>query len=149
MIQMKLKTTLVALAASLSAVLANAAEVTVTADDTMRFDTATIEATAGEPLTIVFKNQGSLPKAAMGHNLVVLKPGSDLATFGNAAVTAAANEYIPTQPDLAAQVLGHSKLLGPKESDTFILTFDAPGEYPFLCSFPGHWALMKGAIVVK
>lgn len=115
----------------------------------MRFSVATIEAKAGEELTIVFTNQGNLPKQAMGHNFVVLKPGTDLAAFGNAAVAAAANDYIPTDAAHAAQVVAHTKVLGPKESETLAVTFDSPGVYPFICSFPGHWALMKGTITVE
>ncbi|MDQ8201800.1 azurin [Pelagicoccus sp. SDUM812003] len=126
-----------------------AKEVTVNADDTMRFDVSQIEASAGEPLTIVLHNVGKLPKAAMGHNLVILKPGTDVAAFGNAAVGAAGNEYIPQEAPHASSVLAHTKLLGPGETDTVTYTFDSPGEYPFICSFPGHWALMKGTIVVK
>lgn len=143
-----LKTTAI-LAATIIANFATAATVTVTGDDTMRFSLAIIEAKAGEELTIVFKNQGTLPKQAMGHNFVVLKPGSDLAAFGNAAVAAAANDYIPTDAALAQQVVAHTKVLGPNESETLTVTFDTPGTYPFLCSFPGHWALMKGTITVK
>lgn len=137
------------LATTIIAHFASAATVTVTGDDTMRFNVATIEAKAGEELTVVFKNEGNLPKQAMGHNFVILKPGTDLAAFGNAAVAAAANDYIPTDAAHAQQVVAHTKVLGPKESETLTVTFETPGTYPFICSFPGHWALMKGTITVK
>ena len=47
------------------------------------------------------------------------------------------------------EVIVYTKLLGGGESDT--ITFDAPekGYYTFLCTFPGHWGLMKGKLVVK
>lgn len=137
------------LTAALLANFASATTVTVTGNDTMRFDTTAIEATVGEEITIEFKNAGTLPKQAMGHNLVVLKPSADLAAFGNGAAVSGANDYIPTAPELVDLVIAHTKMLGPNESDTITVTFDAPGEYPFICSFPGHWALMRGIITVK
>lgn len=136
-------------AISLGSLSLSAAELEITADDTMLFNVSELETTAGEETTLVFINQGKLPKAAMGHNFVLLKPGTDIATFGNAAVTAAANEYIPTQPELADKVIAHTKLLGPGEQDSITFTISEPGAYPFLCSFPGHWALMKGVLQVN
>lgn len=120
----------------------------VTGNDTMRFNVARIEAVAGETITIKFSNVGTLPKAAMGHNLVVMKPGSNPTAFANAAVMARDSDYIPAQ--MADQVLAHTKLLGPGESDSITFTVPAQaGEYTFLCSFPAHFmAGMKGVLAV-
>lgn len=141
--------TLSSVGIALLATFAHAAQLEITGDDTMRFNLATLETTAGQETTLVFKNEGKLPKAAMGHNFVLLKPGTDVATFGNAAIAAAANEYIPTAAELAAQVVAHTKMLGPGESDTITFTVQEPGEYPYICSFPGHWAIMRGVLHVK
>lgn len=147
---MKTITTFVfALLAIAAATQASAAQLEISGNDTMRFNLSELETSAGQETTIVFKNEGTLPKAAMGHNFVLLQPGTDLAAFGNAAVAAAANEYIPTAPELAKQVVAHSKVLGPGETDTITVTLDEPGDYPFICSFPGHWAIMKGVLKVK
>jgi azurin len=85
----------------------------------------------------------------MAHNWILLKQGSDPAAFASAAVTHQAEDYLP--PDLAGEVLAHTRLLGPQQSDT--ITFKAPaepGEYPFLCSFPAHYLTgMKGVLVVR
>lgn len=121
----------------------------ITGDDTMRFNIGTLEAKAGEEVELTFKNLGKLPKAAMGHNVVVLQKGTDVPAFANAAVMAAGNDYIPTGEVPASQIVAHTKLLGPGESDTITFKFDEPGTYPFICSFPGHWALMKGTFEVK
>jgi azurin len=60
----------------------------------------------------------------------------------------AAPTHIPT--GTAAKIIAQTKLLGPGETDTIDFTAPAqPGEYPFLCTFPGHFALMKGKLVVK
>lgn len=102
---------------------------------------------AGEEITITLKNVGELPKESMGHNVVVLTPGTDLADFGGEAFKAKDEDYIPAT--FASSIVGHTKLIGPGESDTITLTFDAPGDYDYVCSFPGHWGTMKGIITVK
>ena len=123
--------------------------VEITANDSMKFSLSRIEANAGQEVKITLTNIGAVPKAAMGHNFVVLKQGTDVKAFTDAAVAAAATEYIPAS--MADKIIAHTKLLGPKQSDT--ITFKMPaeaGEYPFLCSFPAHFLTgMKGVIVVK
>ena len=121
----------------------------VTADDTMKYNVTQLEVEAGAPLRVVLTNVGKLPKQAMAHNWVLLKPCSeaDFNAFGMAA-TMAAPTHIPS--GTVAQIVAQTKLLGPGETDT--IDFPAPsqpGEYPFLCTFPGHFAMMKGKLVVK
>lgn len=60
--------------------------VVVKAGDTMRFDVTKIEAVAGTTLEIKLDNNGKLPKAAMGHNLVVLKKSANPMQFANGAM---------------------------------------------------------------
>lgn len=121
----------------------------VTANDTMKFSVTRIEVKAGQDVKITLTNIGNMPKAAMGHNLVILKKGSDAKAFVDASVTAMATDYIPAT--LADQVIAHTKLLGPKQTEE--LSFKAPtepGEYPFVCTFPAHYLSgMKGVLVVQ
>lgn len=120
----------------------------ITANDAMKFSITSIEAKVGEELKIVLTNAGTLPKEAMGHNLVVLKPGTDVAAFAAAAMTARDKEYIPEA--LKGQVVAHTALLGPRKSDEITFKVTAAGEYPFICSFPAHSSAgMKGVITVK
>jgi len=120
----------------------------VTANDQMKFNVTAIELKVGEEVKITLTNIGTMPKQAMGHNLVVLKPGTDEMAFATAAAPAAATEHIPDS--MKDQVLFHTKMLGPKESDTITVKFDQAGEYPFQCSFPAHFQVgMKGVITVK
>tara|TARA_B100000212_G_scaffold323009_1_gene282726 strand:- start:23727 stop:24179 length:453 start_codon:yes stop_codon:yes gene_type:complete len=121
----------------------------LSANDTMQFDNKAFEVPSGEEITLVFTNKGALPKAAMGHNVVILKPGSDVMGFGAGAVAAAATEYVPQSGPLSELVVASTKLLGPNETDTIKFKLDAPGEYAFICSFPGHYALMKGIITAN
>ena len=120
----------------------------ITGNDAMKYSISEIVAKPGEALEVQLTNIGELPKAAMSHNWVLLKPMSDadIATFAMAAMPKAP-EYLP---DDKSAILAHTKTLGSKETDT--VDFNAPtepGEYPFICTFPGHYALMKGKLIVK
>lgn len=120
----------------------------ITANDQMKFSVTSIEAKPGEQLHVVLTNVGSMPKEAMAHNWVLLHPGSDVMAFSVAAAGARDKDFLPD--NLMSQVVAHIGLLGPKQTGE--VTFkapDQPGEYPFLCSFPGHAALMKGVLAVK
>jgi azurin len=102
---------------------------------------------AGEEIKLTLKNVGQLPKESMGHNVVILTPGTDHAEFGGEAFKAKAEDYIPAT--FASSIVAHTKLLGPGESDTITFKFDTPGVYTYVCSFPGHWGTMHGTIVVE
>jgi azurin len=121
----------------------------LTANDSMKFNLTRLEVTAGQDVTVSLTNMGNMPKVAMGHNWVLLKKGTDVKAFTDAAIMAAATDYVPTA--LAGQVIAHTKLLGPKQSEE--VKFKAPtepGEYVYLCTFPAHYLSgMKGVLVVK
>lgn len=120
----------------------------VTANDQMKFSVTAIEGAVGQELAITLKNIGKIPKAAMGHNLVILKPGTDVTAFATAALTHADKGYLP--PEFADKVVAATKILGPDESETLKVKLTEAGEYPFVCSFPGHtMAGMKGVLTVK
>lgn len=115
----------------------------------MKFSITRIEAKAGETLRVVLQNVGSLPKAAMGHNFVLLKAGVKPEEIAAAAAMAGpAKDYFPE--DRADQIIAHTRLIGPKEKAEVTFQVPAePGEYAFLCTFPGHVAAgMKGVLVV-
>ncbi len=115
----------------------------------MKYSVTEIAAKPGETLKIKLVSKGTLPKVAMAHNVVVLKSGAKQADFVNAAAMARATDFIPA--DMKDQVLAASTLAGPGE--TVEVTFKVPataGTYPYLCTFPGHFAAgMKGTIVAK
>jgi azurin len=123
--------------------------VNLTGNDTMKYDVTTIQAKPGETLHIVLKNAGSMPKIAMAHNVVILKPGTDGAAFTSAGMTNRDTEFIA--PAQKANVLASTQLAGAGE--TVELTFKVPAKpatYPFVCTFPGHYAAgMHGTIVAK
>jgi azurin len=123
-------------------------EIHINADDKMKYDVTAFDAKPGQKISITLTNIGTTPKFSMGHNCVVLDRNVNVPAFLDAASTNAAHDYVP--PD-AKGVIAHTKLLGPSESDT--VTFNAPyipGDYPFFCSFPGHYSQgTKGIMAVK
>ncbi len=125
--------------------------ISISANDQMKFDTTDINGKVGQKLTIVLTNDGSLPKAAMAHNIVILKPGTDVAAFiasASAGARATAG-YLPDDAQ-ASQMIVHTKLLGPGEEDTISFTPNAAGVYEYVCTFPGHTAAgMRGKIIVQ
>ena len=118
-------------------------------DNAMKFDVASITAAPGETIKVVLTNASSLPKDVMGHNWIVLTAGSDPVAFAAAAATEAASGYIPAKAK--DKIIASIALLGPNESGEVTFTApSAPGDYPFLCSFPAHCLVgMKGVLVVK
>ncbi len=123
-------------------------EIAVTANDAMQFNVKEITAAPGEKLRLTLSNIGKLPKTAMGHNWVLLTP-MPVDAFNKLAI-ASANNAPDFLPKNRATVLAHTKILGGGESDTIEFAAPAkPGKYPFFCSFPGHYSMMKGNLIVK
>lgn len=116
-------------------------------NDQMQFSTNELRALAGKPITLTLKHVGKIPKEAMGHNLVILKEGTDEAAFAAKAINAKDTDYIPVSEK--ASIVAHTKLLGGGEEDTIEFTVDKKGTYNFLCTFPGHVAMMKGILIVE
>ena len=124
--------------------------VTIAGNDMMKYDKTKFEVKAGSKVKLVLKNIGKIPKIAMGHNLVILKKGVTAIAFGQKALGAGANALNALPDSVKGDTLAHTKLLGPGESDTIIFT--APkeaGDYEYVCTFPGHFALMRGKMTVK
>ncbi|KQB37546.1 azurin [Flavobacterium aquidurense] len=122
-------------------------DLVIEGNDQMQFNKAELRATAGQPITLTLKHVGKIPKEAMGHNLVILQEGTDEAAFAAKAITAKETDYIPASEK--ASIIAHTKLLGGGEEDTIEFTIDKKGTYNFLCTFPGHVAMMKGVLIVE
>lgn len=117
------------------------------AGDDMKFDKDILEAKPGQEVTLILHHTGKMTKETMGHNFVLLKQGTDVNAFGQAAAADKENDHIPA--GMKDQVIVHTDLIGGGESTQ--ITFKAPeaGNYPFLCSFPGHFGSMKGTFIVE
>jgi len=111
----------------------------------MAFDQKYFVVPAGKPVEIIVENDDAMP-----HNFVITAPGAlqDVAVAGGSMPPPTdPNEppYVPKTP----KVLHAMKMVQPDESET--LSFNAPatpGEYPFVCTFPGHWVRMYGVMLV-
>ncbi|MFC4871055.1 plastocyanin/azurin family copper-binding protein [Negadavirga shengliensis] len=114
--------------------------------DLMKFDVDTFSVKAGEKIILELDNQDG-----MQHNLLIIEPGT-LEAVGAAAddmlrdPKASEQHYVPE----IAEVLFATEMLGPNEVYTFEFTApDLPGDYPFVCTFPGHWRMMNGIMRVE
>lgn len=128
----------------------NHTEVTITGNDTMQFDIKSFNASAGSDFKLTFKNTGKLPKIAMGHNLVILKKGISAIKFGQKVMAAGGSATNALPESVMDDVLVATKLLGPGESE--VLNFKVPlekGSYQYVCTFPGHFAMMRGVMEVE
>ena len=124
--------------------------VRITGDDAMRYNINQFTLKAGEKVRLVFKHTGRLAASVMGHNVVILKLGEDPQAFATQVPTSggnASNDYLP--PSFMDRVLVHTKLIGGGQQTTVEFTAPDPGEYPFLCTFPGHFAMMNGKMIVE
>lgn len=124
-------------------------EVTITGNDTMKFDKAEFSVKEGQVVALTFKNVGKLPKIAMGHNLLILKPGTEPLSFAAGCMANKDTTGLPTDAEALKKVVAGTKVLGPDESETITFTAPAAGEYPYICTFPGHAAIMKGVMKVE
>lgn len=115
--------------------------------DVMKYDKQLITVKAGTTVQIVLQNPDF-----MQHNLLLIKPGTMPIVGAAADKLAQGNDgarlqYIPKMPE----VLLSTPLLNPggKYSITFKIPA-IPGDYPYICTFPGHWRIMNGILrVVK
>jgi putative heme-binding domain-containing protein len=116
----------------------------------MKFTVERIDAKPGQPVKIVFFNPD-----ATDHNLLVIQPGA-LAEVGMAAnemakdpKNANSNFHPPGKDDL---IVSASPMIGPtRKTQVHVMRFMAPKEpgiYPYVCTFPGHWVIMNGNMVV-
>lgn len=109
----------------------------------LKFDTDKLEVKAGSRVKVVFNNNDD-----MLHNFVVTRPGMANAV-GEAALKLNLNgpkmSYVPNTPN----VLYHTNILQPESSESIYFVAPAePGDYQFVCSFPGHYSLMQGIFKV-
>lgn len=123
--------------------------VEIVGTDQMKYDLTTIPAKRNEQLRVRLTSKGTMPKIAMAHNFVLLKLGTSQVKFITAGAQSRETDFIPN--DMKDQVIAKTALAGAGE--TVDVTFKVPGvagNYPFVCTFPGHFqAGMRGTLAVK
>ena len=124
----------------------NVVELYLTGNDKMKYNKEELKVKAGSTVKLVFEHVGKMSVQTMGHNFVLLKKGVDKMAFGQEASSYASEGYIPPNTD---KVIAHTEMIGGGKKTT--ITFEAPpkGTYDYICSFPGHVALMNGKFIVE
>lgn len=120
------------------------------AQNPLGYDQTELTVKAGQKVKLTLNNTGSI--APQPHNFLLLKPGKldAVGALANAMLAdpqGMAKSYIPdaAKPD----ILAHTKLVQPNQSETIEFTAPAEaGDYPYICTFPGHWLLMRGVMHV-
>jgi azurin len=130
---------------SAPAAAADACKLEITGNDQMQYDKQELDVPAScKQVTLTIHHAGQLPAAAMGHNWVLVN-APDLSAVANAGMGAGlANNYVAADDK---KVLAHTKVVGGGQSDTITFStasLKAGGDYSYLCTFPGHNALMHG-----
>ncbi len=121
--------------------------ITINGGDDMKFDLSEIKVKEGQTVRLTLNHTGKMTKEVMGHNFVLLAAGTDLTAFATEAIAAKDNDYIPAS--MQDNVIVHTHTIGGGETARIEFTAPAKGTYDFLCSFPGHSALMKGKFIVE
>ena len=110
----------------------------------MKYDTKELTVKAGKKIKLTFANPDHLP-----HNIVLVNPGK-LEAVAHAAIAMGAEGFktgfVPKSDDIiwATKLIDHGK--------EQVIEFNAPskpGDYPYVCTFPGHHILMRGVLHVK
>ena len=105
------------------------------------YDKDKLQAPAGSKITLNFKNNST----ALSHNWVLVKPGTQDSVSAAGITAGEAKGYIPDNPN----IIVHTPLTKPGQTDTITFDAPAPGSYPYVCTFPGHSVLMKGTLTIQ
>ena len=110
--------------------------------DTMFFDKKTLTVPTGAEVHLTLKNNGKL--AVMQHNWVLVKKGTEAKVALGGMEKAQDAGYVVPSDD----VLAYTPLAPPQQTVEVTFTAPAPGDYPYICTFPGHYVMMKGVLTV-
>jgi len=96
--------------------------------------------------TINLNVAGTMPKAVMGHNLVVSKEADQKAVLEDGSKAGLASNYVKAKDSrvlLATSIIGGGEKTSAKLD---VKKLNAKDKYTFYCSFPGHSMMMKGTL---
>jgi len=131
-------------------VMANTCELEISANDQLQYDKQElVVASDCEKVTLTLKHTGQLKVEQMGHNWVVATDTDWQALAQEGMQHGLDNDYLPPGDE---RVIVHTDMIGGGESSSLtfdVAKFEKGGNYTFFCSFPGHWAVMKGKLVIE
>ena len=129
--------------------LAESCEQTIEGNDMLQFNLKEMAISSNcSELTVILKHAGQLPVNIMGHNWVLTDTNDFMAVAQAGGAAGPAAGYLPEGD---SRVIAASSMIGGGEttSITFsISSLAASGDYTFFCSFPGHYAIMKGSFKI-
>ena len=133
-----------------SAAFAGECDVSIEATASMAYSTKeiTVNKTCKE-VNLTLKNTGTMPKAVMGHNLVISKKADMQAVLADGNTAGLAKNFVKDNDD---RVIAHTAVIGGGESATIKFKTDklnTKDAFAFFCSFPGHAAVMNGVVKVN
>ena len=107
----------------------------------MKYETTEFTVKSGMRIKLIMDNIAT--SGAMVHNVVILKTDANVHEIGIAAIKAGAStEYIPEHDG----VLFATPIANPGEKTVVTFIVPPPGDYPYICTFPGHFMLMNGVM---
>ena len=122
----------------------------LSAADNMIFDKKKITISKDcSSFVVNFKHKGKMPIKAGGHNVVIIETKDFNTVVSKIDMKLGAETgFLPEMPEVIAK----TAIIGGGEEvqlnvDTSKLNKD--NKYTFLCSFPGHYAIMKGNVVIN
>lgn len=129
---------------------AKTCELSITGNDQLQYNKSELVVEADcDKVKLTLEHVGKLPVEQMGHNWVLAATSDwkELAQAGQGA--GLENDYLPADDD---RVIVNTDMIGGGETTS--ITFDVSnlekgGDYTFFCSFPGHWSIMNGKLIVK
>ena len=131
-------------------VAANSCNQVIEGNDMLQFNLKEMVVSSScSDITVTLKHTGAMPANVMGHNWVLTNTADfmPVATAGGSA--GMGNNYVPVND---ARVIAASAVIGGGAETSVTFSGDlltAGGDYTFFCSFPGHYAIMKGLFVVR
>lgn len=124
--------------------------VTIEANDQMQYNLKefTIDKEKCSDYTVELEHVGKMPANSMGHNVVIAQT-ADVGAIAKDGITANDTDHIKPGDE---RVIAHTKMLGGGEKDEVTFStadLQKDGDYSFFCSYPGHYAMMQGKVIVK
>ena len=110
----------------------------------LKFDKVTLRTAVGQVVQLTLHNEAEA--AALQHNWVLVKDGATEAVGEAALAAGPSNNYVPMND---TRVIAHTNLASGGQSESINFEAPAAGRYEFICSFPGHYTLMRGEFIVE
>ena len=128
---------------------AKTCELSIDSTDQMTFTINELKVDADcTEVKLTLNHVGKMAKNVMGHNWVLTTTADYMPVAQDGMKAGADNDYLVADD---ARIIAHTALIGGGESDSITFSLEgleAGGDYTFFCSFPGHWAIMKGKFVI-